>query len=126
MSRLFRFTAICRRLVSAVTLFIALHAIASAAHPAPTETLQGYLMPFKCQHDDKASHSRGCALRSECMITGYGIALDQADAFVQFDRESNEKAIRLLRQTTKDKDLKAVAEGYRVGTLFHVTTLRLK
>jgi hypothetical protein len=123
MSRPFRFTAICRRLVSAVTLFMALHAVAAAA---PAETLEGYLMPFKCQHDDKASHSRACALRSECMITGYGIALDQGDAFVQFDRESNEKAIRVLRQTTKDKDLKAVAEGYRVGTLFHVTALRLK
>ena len=89
-----------------------------------TEVLRGHLMPFKCQNDDKATHTRQCALRAECLITGYGIALADG-SFVQFDGDSNKKAIRLLKTATKNVDLRAVAEGRRVGTLFHLTSLRL-
>jgi len=33
------------------------------------------------------------------IVARHGIALDHSNDFVQFDRESNEKAIRLLRKT---------------------------
>lgn len=112
-----------RRFATAILVALPV-ALGAAPSPKP-ETLNGYLMPFKCQHDDKATHSRTCALRAECLITGYGLALD-GDMFVQFDGESNKKAIRLLRQATKETSLRAVAEGYRSGPLFHVTALRLR
>ena len=110
---------------SAAAILIALPVVLGAAPSPKSETLKGYLMPFKCQNDDKATHSRTCALRPECLITGYGLTVDDG-MFVQFDGESNKKAIRLLRQATKETGLRAEAEGYRSGSLFHVTALRLQ
>jgi len=53
----------------AVTLLATAPIVLAAESSRTAETLHGYLMPFKCQHDDKTSHSRTCALRAECMIT---------------------------------------------------------
>jgi hypothetical protein len=111
-------------ILTALLVVSALHGFAGAA-AAKDEILHGYLMPFKCRNDDKTSHSRTCALRGECMITGYGLAVEN-DEFVQFDQESNRMAIRLLRRTAKETNLRAVAHGSRSGPLFHVTVLRLE
>ena len=82
-------------------------------------------MPFRCQHDEKVPHTRECALRPECMATGYGLVRDDG-SYIQFDLESSKKALRLLTQSKKTNDLVAEAEGYAVGPLFHVRTIRLK
>jgi hypothetical protein len=117
----------CLRSSAAMILLVALAALSpSYTHAAAEpETLRGHLMPFKCQHDDKATHTRDCALRAECLITGYGIAMADG-TFVQFDSDGNKKAIRLLRSSKKASDLRAVAEGSRVGTLFRLKSLRLE
>jgi hypothetical protein len=96
-----------------------------AAAAGNVEVIRGHLMPFKCQHDDKPAHTRQCALRAECLITGYGIALEDG-TFVQFDADGNKKAIALLRAATKNADLRAVAEGQRMGALLHLKSLRLE
>jgi hypothetical protein len=115
------------RLAGMVAAFFVAIASQVTAAPGPpkNETLHGYLMPYRCRQDDKATHSRTCALRAECMITGYGIVVANTE-IVQFDQDSNKRAIQLLRETRKETDLRAVAEGYRVGTLFHVTRLQLE
>ena len=82
-------------------------------------------MPFKCQNDEKTSHTRDCALRPECRITGYGIALENG-TFQQFDDEGNEKAVQLLETASKTNDLRVEAEGEHVGPLLHVRTLKLR
>ena len=99
--------------------------LAAPRQPAKAETLRGHLMPFKCQNDEKTSHTRDCALRPECRITGYGIALADG-TFQQFDEAGNKKAVGLLERATKASDLQVEAEGDRVGPLFRVRTLRLK
>jgi hypothetical protein len=114
-----------KRSIGVIALMAAMLQMPGGAVAAGTaEVLRGHLMPFKCQNDDKATHTRQCALRAECLITGYGIALKDG-TFVQFDADGNKKAIRLLRAATKNADLRATAEGQRVGTLFHLTSLRL-
>ncbi len=90
-----------------------------------TEVLSGHLMPFKCQNDDKPTHTRDCAMRPECAVTGYGLGLPDG-TFVQFDADSNRKAAALLAESTKATDLVAEAEGERVGPLFRARTIRLK
>ena len=89
------------------------------------EVLRGHLMPFKCQNDEKVSHTRDCALRPECEVTGYGLLLDDG-TFLQFDAESNKKAVDVLKASKQANDLKAEAAGERVGSLFRVRTLRLQ
>jgi hypothetical protein len=89
------------------------------------EVLSGYLRRFKCQYDEKRTHSRQCALRPECMVTGYGIALEDG-MFVQFDADGNKKAVRLLKDSKQTDNLRAVAKGTRVGPLFRLTSLRLE
>jgi hypothetical protein len=114
-----------RSVLLGLTLTLTSPAATSSAGEDRLETVRGHLMPFKCQHDDKLSHTRECALRPECMATGYGLTLADG-TFVQFDLESSQKAVRTLTRSTKPNDLVAEAEGYRTGPLFHVRTLRLK
>jgi hypothetical protein len=104
---------------------LAAPAVAAQDAPAKREVLRGHLMPFKCQNDDKPTHTRDCAMRPECAVTGYGLALEDG-TFVQFDAESNGKAVKLLAESTKSSDLIAEVEGERVGPLFRVQTIRLK
>jgi hypothetical protein len=114
--------------VTAVLVLVALALIAPAAssgNPADAEIVRGHLMPFKCQNDEKVTHTRECALRPECMATGYGLALADG-TFLQFDLEGSRKAVRVLTRSAKTNDLVAEAEGYRVGPLFRVRTIRLK
>jgi len=89
-----------------ITLVLAPPAASSSAGENGLETFRGHLMPFKCQHDDKLSHSRECALRPECMATGYGLTLADG-TFVQFDLESSQKAVRTLTRSTKPNHLVA-------------------
>jgi hypothetical protein len=108
----------------------ALSVILGAVHASPhaaqkSETLRGYLMPFKCQNDDTAMHTRDCALRPECLVTGYGLKLTDG-TFLQFDLEGSTKAVSVLRASTKAADLRAVAEGTRVGPLLRLKSLRLE
>jgi hypothetical protein len=120
-----------RHLIVAAAAIVSTSAAASSPAPRPAaaslqqrEVVRGYLMPFKCQNDEKVSHTRDCALRPECEITGYGIALDDG-TFLQFDAESNRKAAELLKATTQTNDLKAEAEGERTGALFRAHTIKL-
>jgi hypothetical protein len=114
---------------AAVAATLAVAPIASPAFAAPgasqREVVRGYLMPFKCRLDEKVSHTRDCALRPECEVTGYGLALEDG-TFLQFDVESNKKAADLLKASTQTNDLKAEADGERVGALFRVRTIQLK
>ena len=109
----------------AAILVLAAPAVAAQGPPQTRETVRGHLMPFKCQHDDKTTHTRDCAMRPECAVTGYGLALADG-TFLQFDAESNRKAASLLAESTKTADLLAEAEGVRVGPLFRVEAIRLK
>jgi hypothetical protein len=108
-----------------IALAVMVPAAASESVAREAEIVRGHLMPFKCQHDDKMTHTRECALRPECLVTGYGLALADG-TFLQFDLEGSRKAMRLLSRSTKTNDLVAEAEGYRVGPLFRVRTIRLK
>ena len=116
-----------------LTTWVLIAIAAAATMPLPAgalaandvQVVMGYLMPFKCQNDDKATHTRECALRAECIITGYGIALADG-SFVQFDQDGTKKAIQLLRSSRKNADLRAVAEGTQVGPLLHLKSLRLE
>lgn len=106
-------------------LAIALVLASGQAASQKAETLTGHLMPFKCQNDEKVSHTRDCALRPECRITGYGVALKDG-TFQQFDDEGNKKAVQLLEEATKTSDLVIEVEGEKAGPLFHVRTLKLR
>ena len=111
--------------VVALSIVSAMQVSAPAQTAAKTETVRGYLMPFKCQYDDKQTHTRQCALRPECMATGYGLALADG-SFLQFDLDGSKTAARVLKASKKESDLIAVAEGTRVGPLLHLRSLRIE
>ena len=41
------------------------------------DTVEGYLMPSKCQGDEPATHTKECALK--CKSTGFGVVTASGD-----------------------------------------------
>jgi len=85
------------------------------------ETLNGHLMPAKCQTENPKTHTRDCAL--QCQSTGFGILTAKGE-FVSFNPAGNTKAIELLRSTAKTNDLRVSASGARNGGFLTVESIR--
>jgi hypothetical protein len=87
------------------------------------ESVDGYLMPSKCQADEPVTHTKQCALR--CKSTGFGVVTAGGE-FVGFDAAGNAKAIAMLQSTAKADDLRVSVEGTREAGLLNVQSIAWK
>lgn len=90
---------------------------------AAAETWTGTVVDVMCKGKDVANHTRQCALN--CAKGGYGLVLSDGK-FVKFDEAGNAMALSKLKNSTKDKDLKAKVTGSLDGEVIQVATIELQ
>lgn len=94
-----------------------------AAWAARAEVYPGTVVDTTCRGSDLPNHTRECALK--CGRTGFGVVL--ADGrFLKFDEQGNALALKLLRVSTRDKDLKAAVTGVLDGPVLKVQAIDWK
>jgi hypothetical protein len=87
---------------------------------ALAESWTGTVVDIACAKKDLASHTRTCAI--SCARTGYGLVT--ADGTLRkFDEKGNTKALAALKESTKDKDLKATVTGKIAGDTIEVESI---
>ena len=87
------------------------------------ETWNGTLVDVMCRKMDLTNHTTECAIK--CAKSGYGLVLADGK-FVKFDEAGNAKALAALKQTTKEKDLKAKVTGALDGDTVQVDSVVLE
>lgn len=99
---------------------IALLFVFSLAYANEKVKLTGYVVDVKCaaehakgKHEDAvkfaAKHTKECALKEECVRSGYGIFAD--GHWFPFDAKGNELAKTLIEKTQKKDHIKMTVEG---------------
>jgi hypothetical protein len=87
---------------------------------ALAESWTGTVVDIACAKKDLASHTRTCAI--SCARTGYGLVT--ADGTLRkFDEKGNTKALAALKESTKDRDLKATVTGKIAGDTIEVESI---
>ena len=87
------------------------------------ETVDGYLVPSKCQSKDPKSHTKACALA--CSSTGFGVVAASGE-YISFTPAGNTKASALLQAAAKAADLRVSVQGTRKGALLDVKSITWK
>lgn len=91
-----------------------------AASVALAGNWSGTLVDVMCKGKDLASHTRDCAL--QCAKGGFGLVLPDGK-FVKFDESGNARTLKLLKASTKEKDLKAKVTGTLAGDVIKVSAI---
>lgn len=91
-----------------------------AASAALADNWSGTLVDVMCKGKDLASHTRDCAL--QCAKGGFGLVLPDGK-FVKFDESGNARTLKLLKASTKEKDLKAKVTGTLQGEVIKVAAI---
>jgi len=105
------------------TMFLTVALLMSFGITCFGESVDGYLMPSKCQNDEPASHTKECALK--CKSTGFGVVTASGD-FVAFDATGNAKAIAILQASAKTDDLRVSVQGTRKAGILNVEAIAWK
>ena len=105
------------------TMFLTAALLLSLGITCFGETVDGYLMPSKCQNDEPASHTKECALK--CKSTGFGVVTATGD-FLAFDAAGNTKAITVLQSSAKADDLRVSVQGTRKAGILNVESIAWK
>ena len=87
------------------------------------ETWTGTVVDVMCKGKDLSGHTRQCAV--SCAKGGYGLVLSDGK-FVKFNESGNAKTLTILKNATKDKDLKAKVSGTLDGDVIKVQSLELQ
>lgn len=101
-----------------------------------TALYEGYLIDVFCGEskkgmdgsdvvNDPAGHSTKCLIM--CEAGGYGISVKEGDVYVFIpfaDDQSNEKAIALITDTSRENDNKISVEGYMVDGKLCVVSIK--
>ena len=101
---------------------IALLFVFSLAYANEKVKLTGYVVDVRCaaghakgKPEDAvkfaAKHTKECALKEECVRSGYGIFAD--GQWFPFDAKGNELAKALLEKTQKNDHIKMTVEGMK-------------
>ena len=88
--------------------------------PLVGETFKGTLIDAKCQGKNPAKHTRQCL--TECAGSGIGIILTDG-TFYRFDAAGERRALSVLEDSRKEKDLRIKVEGRIDGDLLRVDRL---
>jgi hypothetical protein len=84
------------------------------------ETWSGTIVDVMCKGKDLANHTRDCAL--SCAKGGFGLVLADGK-FVKFDEGGNARTLKMLKASTKEKDLKAKVTGALEGDVIKVSAV---
>ena len=95
-------------------------ALVSMSTFAFAETWSGTIVDVMCKGKDLAGHTTKCAL--SCAKGGYGLVLADGK-FVKFNEKGNAKMLGMLKETSKEKDLKAKVAGTLDGDTIQVQTI---
>ena len=98
--------------------FLGMTLLVSAA--AFGESWTGTIVDTNCKTKDLASHAKGCLMG--CAKSGLGIVLSDGK-FVKFDESGNARTLKLLKASTKEKDLKAKVTGTLQGEVIKVAAI---
>ena len=107
-------------MVASIRLGLSIAAVASIAS---AETWNGTLVDLMWKNRDLASHTRECAL--SCSKGGYGLVLSDGK-FLKFDEGGNVKALSALKQSSKEKNLKAKVSGSANGEVIRVESIAIE
>lgn len=99
------------------TLFLVFAALAAA------EIFTGTIVDVMCKGKDLAGHTRDCSLK--CAKGGFGLVLSDGK-FLKFDESGNARTLKVLKEATKEKDLKAKVTGALAGEVVKVQTIELQ
>jgi hypothetical protein len=80
----------------------------------------GTIVDVMCKGKDLANHTRECAV--SCAKGGFGLVLPDGK-FVKFDETGNARTLKLLKTSTKEKDLKAKVTGTLQGEVIKVASI---
>jgi hypothetical protein len=101
--------------------FIAVFSLAAVS--AFAGTWSGTVVDVMCKNKDVASHTKECALG--CAKSGFGLVTSDGH-FYKFDESGNSKAVAALKETSKDKDLRATVTGSMDGNMIKVDSIHLQ
>jgi hypothetical protein len=116
--------------ITGVLLWAALGLVPAVVSAAE---IKGVLLDQACASGDglkdgqkgALKHDRDCALMEACAKSGYGIVTAD-DKFLKFDSAGNEKALALLKKTTKADDLRVKVTGDVTGDQITVASITLE
>ena len=94
-----------------------------AAVSAFAGTWNGTVVDVMCKNKDVANHTKECALG--CAKSGFGLVTSDG-RFYKFDETGNSKALAAIKQTSKDKDLRATVTGSMDGDVIKVQSIQLQ
>jgi hypothetical protein len=100
-----------------LTLFLLSTVLASA------ETWTGTVVDVMCKGKDLAGHTRECSLK--CAKGGFGLVLSDG-RFIKFDESGNARTLKVLKDSTKEKDTKAKVTGALSGEVIKVQAIELQ
>ena len=86
------------------------------------DSFSGTIVDSMCKGKDAAAHTAKCAIG--CAKSGYVLVTPDGKT-LKLDESGNEKALAALKQTTKEKDLKATVTGSMDGETLKVDSIAL-
>jgi hypothetical protein len=98
---------------------LAFSLLALAAY-AFADSWSGTVVDVMCKGKDLANHTRDCSI--SCAKGGFGLVLADGK-FVKFDESGNARTLKLLKASTKEKDLKAKVTGTLQGEVIKVSAI---
>jgi hypothetical protein len=90
---------------------------------ALAETWSGTVVDVACKKNDLAKHTRECAI--SCAKSGYGIVLADGK-FIKFDEHGNVAALKALKGSSKESDLKAKVTGTLKADVIQVESIEFE
>jgi hypothetical protein len=90
---------------------------------AAAETWTGTVVDVMCKGKDLSSHTAKCAV--SCSKSGYGLVLGDGK-FVKFNEGGNAKALKALKATPKENDLKAKVSGTLKDDVIQVESIEIE
>lgn len=90
---------------------------------AAADSWTGTVVDVMCKGRDLSGHTKDCAVK--CAKGGYGLVLADGK-FVKFDESGNARALKALKDLTKEKDLKAKVTGSLDGDVIKVATIQFE
>jgi len=94
-------------------------------------TIQGHLVDAVCgrgfarKGKSGAGHNKACLRVPACSDGGYGV-LTEDKRFITFDANGNERARKLIEETSKENDIQVVVTGAIDGDEMSVSKIELK
>ena len=88
-------------------------------------SIDGYLIDKMCSKKDPKTHETECALSPACQKSGYAVVTADGK-LLSLDAKGNQEAVKALKATKKQDDLRVTVNGDVSGDSIKVTSLKLQ